>query len=48
MLNCIFLLGIGIPQEYNRLHDKGGEIIKVPIINVIVLINGIFYVFECS
>jgi hypothetical protein len=40
MLNCIFLLGIGIPQEYNRLHDKGGEIIKVSIQYVIVLING--------
>ncbi len=48
MLNCIFLLGIGIPQEYNRLHDKGGEIIKVSIRYVIVLINGIFYVFECT
>ncbi len=41
MLNCIFLLGIGIPQEYNRLHDKGGEIVKVSIRYVIVLINGI-------
>jgi hypothetical protein len=45
MLNCIFLLGIGIPQEYYRLHDKGGEIIKFYISYVIVLITGIVYVF---
>jgi hypothetical protein len=42
MLNCIFLLGIGIPQEYNRLHDKGGEIIKVSLRYAIVPIMGIF------